>query len=273
MRKILIMMATAMTLIFSQQIVSAESTDIGMMINDSNIEIGESLIVEEETTFIETRKLVELMDASVEWNEELRTVVLNTETTEIIMSIDKTEVSYNGLPLEIEQKPFIKDGISYLPLKFIAQTLGCEVEWDEEKRAIILIKEDLIVDPKFIKVTTNYTEEDVNLLAKIVTVETGDLPIEVKLAVANVVLNRVKSDNFPGTISKVIYQKGRYTQFPPAHKSSFKNLQPSSKSLEAAKRALDGENNIENCLYFNNRPFKGKSDDLYKKLSGEYFYR
>jgi len=63
------------------------------------------------------------------------------------------------------------------------------------------------------------------------------MSLEGKLAVANVVLNRVKSPSFPNTVYDVIFQKG---QFPPAYKSGFKELVPPDECIIAAKMALEG---------------------------------
>jgi spore germination cell wall hydrolase CwlJ-like protein len=88
-----------------------------------------------------------------------------------------------------------------------------------------------------------------------------------------VVLNRKKSPYFPDTIHDVIFEVDTgYVQFPPAHRSGFRETEPDNKSIIAAKMALEGINNIGDCLYFNNRPFKGKDKDLYKIIEGEYFY-
>jgi len=109
-------------------------------------------------------------------------------------------------------------------------------------------------------------------LSRIVQVETGGASEDMMLGVANVVLNRVKSPLFPDTIHDVIFQVDVHTQFPPAHKASFTSLIPGELAIEMSRRALEGENNVETCLYFNNSPFRTKADDLYQIIDGEYFY-
>ncbi|MBP5305187.1 MAG: cell wall hydrolase [Lachnospiraceae bacterium] len=52
-----------------------------------------------------------------------------------------------------------------------------------------------------------YTSKDVKLLACLILAEAGNQPYKGKLAVANVVLNRVDSNLFPNTLKEVIYQK------------------------------------------------------------------
>lgn len=94
-----------------------------------------------------------------------------------------------------------------------------------------------------------YTQEDLTLLAKITMVEAGYEPYEGQLAIANVILNRVKDTRFPDTIRDVIYS-GK--QFPPAHNGLLDKSKPNASSLRAAKDALNGKNNVKNAVYFFN---------------------
>lgn len=95
------------------------------------------------------------------------------------------------------------------------------------------------------------SSSDEYLLACLVYCEAGNQSYEGQLAVANVVLNRVKSSGFGNSISEVIYEAG---QFSPASNGSLAkalNNGPSSSALQAAKDALAGNNNIGDYLYFN----------------------
>ena len=57
----------------------------------------------------------------------------------------------------------------------------------------------------------DYTNDELRLLACLVHSEAGNQCYEGKLAVANIVLNRVKSSKYADTIKKVIYQPGQFT--------------------------------------------------------------
>ena len=105
--------------------------------------------------------------------------------------------------------------------------------------------------------STAYSSDELKLLATLVHSEAGNQSYEGKLAVANVVLNRVKSSKYPNSIYKVIYQSG---QFSVASSGSlqkqldqYSNYNSSSQrlSIQAAKDALAGVNNVGNRLYFN----------------------
>ena len=99
--------------------------------------------------------------------------------------------------------------------------------------------------------SASYDENDVYWLARIIEAEAGGESGEGKLAVANVVLNRVASGSYPNTIYDVIFDTKYGTQFEPTSNGTIYNT-PSEESIEAAKRALSGENNIGGALYFFN---------------------
>lgn len=94
-----------------------------------------------------------------------------------------------------------------------------------------------------------FTDADLNLLAKITQVEAGYESYEGQLAIANVILNRVKDSRFPSTIKDVIYS-GK--QFPPAHNGLLDKAKPNASVLRAAKDALNGKNNVAGAVYFYN---------------------
>lgn len=82
--------------------------------------------------------------------------------------------------------------------------------------------------------------EELWLLAKIIYAEAGSawLPMDWKMAVGEVVLNRVASPEFPDTVREVLEQPGQYYGRGSAY---FERLKPSPECAEAALRLLEGE--------------------------------
>ena len=100
------------------------------------------------------------------------------------------------------------------------------------------------------KATRRYavSEEELLLLQKIVMAEAEGEPYQGKVAVANVVLNRLRSANFPDTIYKVIYQKH---QFSPVANGRLKRVNPNDDSIKAVNAALSGVKEVpDNTYYF-----------------------
>ena len=95
------------------------------------------------------------------------------------------------------------------------------------------------------------SEEDYDVLLRLVEAEASGEDIKGKLLVANVVLNRVKSGAFPDTIKEVIYQRqnGR-AQFSPVATGKIDRVAVSEETVEAVERALCGEDESAGALYF-----------------------
>ena len=86
------------------------------------------------------------------------------------------------------------------------------------------------------------------LLARLVHGEARGEPYKGKVAVAAVVLNRVRSASFPNTIAGVIYQSGAFD----AVSDGQINLAPDDESIRAARDAMNGWDPSNGCLYYYN---------------------
>ena len=97
------------------------------------------------TTLIPLRGLLEEMGASVSWNGEEERITLSTETGGIRMRIQDPLV-YVDNPLYGEVRytmtvaPKIKEGRTFIPLRFVSEQLGYKVEWNGETREITISK-------------------------------------------------------------------------------------------------------------------------------------
>lgn len=96
--------------------------------------------------------------------------------------------------------------------------------------------------------SSTISSSDLNLLAKCVYAEARGEPYTGQVAIAAVVLNRVKSSSFPNTISGVIYQPWAFT----AVNDGQINLTPNETAYKAAQDALNGWDPTYGCLYYYN---------------------
>ena len=123
----------------------------------------------------------------------------------------------------------------------------------------------------------NYTEEDYQVMLKIVQAEAGTCDSTGKILVANVIMNRVRSGKFPNNITDVVYQK---SQFSPVIDGSINRVKVTQDTIECVNRALDGEDYSQGALYFMNRRasqagniswFDGSLTFLFQHGSHEFF--
>ncbi len=108
--------------------------------------------------------------------------------------------------------------------------------------------------------TGGYSSSDINLLARLVYGEARGESYTGQVAVAAVVLNRVRSSSFPNTISGVIYQPYAFTVV----QDGQINLTPNDTAIKAAKAAMNGWDPTGGAIYYYN-PRTATSSWIYSR--------
>ena len=96
-------------------------------------------------TMVPMRKIFEIFNAQVNWNNETRTVVATTEDKEITLTINNDKAKVKNLVSEEEKEitldsvPVILNNRTMVPVRFIAESLEKEVGWDSDVRTVVII--------------------------------------------------------------------------------------------------------------------------------------
>lgn len=121
----------------------------------------------------------------------------------------------------------------------------------------------------------NFDREDIVLLEKVVENEAGGEPYEGKVAVVNVILNRMRSGKFPSTIREVIFQKGQFSKLNRAL-----SLTPSDETKKAVYDALFNNKTVvpPDTYYFLNIKIAQdftipRTKEFVKRIGNHWFYR
>ena len=98
---------------------------------------------------------------------------------------------------------------------------------------------------------TLMSDEDYDTLLRIVEAEAGSEDIKGRVLVANVIMNRVKSENFPDTVTEVVWDNSDgVPQFSPTYDGRINEVTVSDETREAVKQALKGTDYSEGALFF-----------------------
>ena len=135
-------------------------------------------------------------------------------------------------------KVFVERGRTYIPLRITVTALGGSVAWDP------YLQGAAVTSPG-----ADHDAMDLYWLSRIISAESRGEAMEGQIAVGNVVLNRVRAEEFPNTIPAVIFDRKHDVQFTPISNGTV-YLPPAAQSVEAARRALDGENTAGEAKYF-----------------------
>lgn len=137
-----------------------------------------------------------------------------------------------------------------VPVRPLARAYGASVSWNASTRTVTVTGHEKIASG-----SSTYSSADLYWLSHIISAEAKGESLAGKIAVGNVVLNRVRSSRFPNTLKGVILQvnSGVY-QFSPVIDGSL-YYEPTRESVIAAELVLDGADTAHGAIYFFN-PYK-----------------
>ena len=94
------------------------------------------------------------------------------------------------------------------------------------------------------------SNQDLDLMAAIIECEAGGESYEGKIGVGAVILNRIRSSEFPNTLSEVIYQSGQFEPVWTGKLASVLSRGANADCYAAARDVFAGANTIGECLFF-----------------------
>ncbi len=87
-------------------------------------------------TFVPLRFFGDVVGAEVLWDNEERKVTYTKKDCVIILYVDKKIAYVNGEEKELDVAPFIKDGRTLVPVRFVSENLDSLVEWNPDERTV-----------------------------------------------------------------------------------------------------------------------------------------
>ena len=209
-------------------------TMLTVMAIDLNVGGSNALVAFAETQEYRTETETELEEAD---SEELATDEKETKTELVNETETAAPTDVSSEETDVEEDKEMEDPEVNL--------LGIT---EEEKRSLPGYEEiPVMIEVKKTEPAISLSDSDYNTLLRIVQAESGSQDIMGRILVANVILNRVESKEFPNSIHGVVYQK---SQFSPVIDGSINRCKITEETREAVDRALRGEDPSEGALYF-----------------------
>lgn len=149
----------------------------------------------------------------------------------------------NGRCLYVSGKVQSVRGITMAPAGLLASIFNGTIAWDSEtETANVTLGNVLLTHGNLF-----YDAAELDLLSRLINAESGNQPLNGRIAVGNVIMNRMENSRFPDTMREVIYARN---QFSVVSNGSIKRA-PNELSVIAAKLTLEGVEVLPTALYFN----------------------
>lgn len=223
-------------------------------------------------TCVPVRDFFEAMGCMVEWDgENSKIFISRSDGLQMELEPDSRLAKANGRCWYMADICQCSGGVTMIPLRDAAKALGGEVVWEQTSKTAYIIGDGLLESGE-----TFYNAEDLLWIARIVRHEAGNQPLDGKVAVANVIINRMNSANFPNTAEEVIFDTRSGVQFVKRSSKSIL-IEPDAQCYLAAKLALEGYETAPDCLFFASnsvakRCWAGRNRQVFGVIGGHTFY-
>ncbi|KNY30165.1 stalk domain-containing protein [Pseudobacteroides cellulosolvens] len=149
--------AFVMVLVFCVSFSAAGAEEkIKIVINNNQLKIDVDPYVENGRTLVPMRAVFESLGATVSWDGESRTVTGIKGSTTVVLKIDVVQAYVNSEVKVLDVPAQIKDGRTFVPIRFISESLGAKVNWDGANRTIsieeTITQTTLLIDGKYRKI-------------------------------------------------------------------------------------------------------------------------
>ena len=95
-------------------------------------------IIENDRTLVPLRAVSETLGAIVEWDPIKRIAIVDSEEGHMEFMVDTFTVSINSICKENDVKSIIINNRTMVPIRIIAETLNCDVEWNHYNKTITI---------------------------------------------------------------------------------------------------------------------------------------
>ncbi len=230
--------------------------------------------VKDGTTYVGIRKFATSMsaDAKVSYDYSTRTLTVKSSKLTLSCTDGSNYIIANGRYLYFDKPIYMRSGTMYAPILLLYKAFDAKISWNSDIHGFKVTKGSggILSGDKF------YKADEVYWLARIISAESRGEPLIGKIAVGNVILNRVRSKSYPNTIYGVIFDRKYGVQFSPVSNGTIYNT-PTSESIIASKICLEGYSVSDKILYFVNpkkapNSWISKNGTLFTTIGNHAFY-
>lgn len=120
-------------------------TEIAVAFNGNWMEFDVNPVIINGRTMVPMRAIFEAIGCTVYWMDEAQTAVGVRNGKTVFCTINSTDAMVDGVATVIDQPAVLMDGRTLVPLRFVSEAFGCNVEWDGDTQTIYITSESVPV--------------------------------------------------------------------------------------------------------------------------------
>jgi len=111
---------------------------VGVVVNDRRITGFSPYVAPPGVTMVPVRGVFEKVGADVSWDDFSQTVTVRMKSAVVVLKVGSSSGKVNGRTVQMVRPAEIKDGRTYIPLRFVAENLGGQVTWDQNSDVVYI---------------------------------------------------------------------------------------------------------------------------------------
>ncbi|WP_165867474.1 copper amine oxidase N-terminal domain-containing protein [Paenibacillus pinisoli] len=120
--------------------------------NNGEVELQNPPILQNGTTQLPLREIGNLLNSKTTWIPEGKRIVITNPQARIELALGSKQAKVNGKNVELRTVPYNKNGVVYVPVRFISEAFGAQVDWHEKERRV-----NITMETKYIYTTQDAT--------------------------------------------------------------------------------------------------------------------
>ncbi len=255
----------------SQAEVFDPTADTSLLVDGQPVGGDTQKAVVDGVTYVSLRAMSLELDstAAVSWASATSTITVTTANLNLSVAIGDTYLVANGRYLQLPEGLKTVDDVTMIPLTVLAKAFDATVIWDDATATVQVTTGSGGIESG----DSYYDTDDLFWMSRVIFAESGNESLEGKIAVGNVVLNRVASPSYPDTLLGVLSQQNQFSTY---KNGALADRTPNTMSIIAAKLVLDGAvvEGLETATHFDTggSTWASKNKTVLAVIGGHYFY-
>ena len=129
-------------LLFSLGVQTAAAASVQVTLNGKPLSFDAAPAIENGRVLVPMRGVLESLGYSVHWKEHTQTVLAMKDGVDIFLPINSRTVTVNNETVQIDVPAKLQNGRTFVPLRFLAEYSGADVQWDESSSTVMIQSAD-----------------------------------------------------------------------------------------------------------------------------------
>ena len=224
-----------------------------------------------DVTYVALEPMARILDPQVQiaWDSNSKTLSVYSHHLVLHAKAGHDYVEANGRYLPMDEPIYLEGNKLMMPLTTVAKCFDAKVAWDANTGVTSVTRGSGAIT----HANEFYNADELFWLSRAIYAESGNQPMDGKISVGTVIMNRVANPNYPNTVKGVLAQRNQFSTYAGG---ALANRTPNASSVLAAKLVLEGARveETENALYFDSctNSWAARHRECIAVIGGHKFY-